>query len=152
MHRENKVKILQDFPCLQFSFSQKRKSALCVFLITSNACQKTKRLQMVKRASADVCSQSKKLRQRLPQQTFLLNCRWRSVPFTWSHGVTALRELSVLCFSPVISRFRLPPLLCPLLFDGSLHHSATLGVNLGIQPLFFVTALVLLLLALLPTI
>lgn len=61
-------------------------------------------------------------------------------------------QSSILCFSLIISQFLLPPSLSTLLFDHSLHCFVTLAVNLGIQPLFFVSALVLLLLVLLPTI
>lgn len=53
--------------------------------------------------------------------------------------------------SLIILQFLLPPSLSPL-FDGGLHCFATLAVNLGIQPLFFVIALVLLLPPLLPAI
>lgn len=71
------------------------------------------------------------------------------VPFTWHQW--PLWGLFVLRISLRTLQFFLPSSLSPL-FDGGLHCFATLAVNLGIQPLFFVAALVLLLLPLLPAI
>lgn len=61
--------------------------------------------------------------------------------------------LGIVCAAHFSHNLAVPPptLLSPL-FDGGLHCFATLAVNLGIQPLFFVIALVLLLLPLLPAI